>query len=504
MRIEVVAKNPAQVRGDAIVVAFTRLSRKRALPLAKYLGASASKRVVGEPGVLTWLEGRQTAAPRVCVACFGGLASEPGWAGSPTPDQTTHQRDLRSRQLGAAVEQACHDQGITRAVIAPLPDAINLAAFVGAIVVRGHSNIEFRPDDESSSLRRVTLCVEKEALRRVRQLVADVMVVSESVNLARTLTDLPANIGTPDEIVSRVRAATQGTALKVSSDGPAKILRRKMGLLAAVMRGSEHGASLLRMEHCPPGHKGTAPLVLVGKGVIHDTGGYNLKTSNTLHRFTDDKAGAAAVIGAMRAIAALKLPIRVVGLAPLVENVIGAKAYKPGDVLTAMNGTTVFVENTDAEGRLALADCLSWAAALKPRLVVDIATLTGAAWTALGGAFSAVFANDDMAMQAVCRAGVAATEPVWPMPIHPEHAAELDHHLAYLRNAGPGEGGASVAAAFLRHFVDYPWAHVDMAGHGSSQFGNALLGPGGTGYGVRMLVELARALSLEPNTETDG
>ena len=201
---------------------------------------------------------------------------------------------------------------------------------------------------------------------------------------------------------------------------------------------------------------------------------------------------AAAVIGAMQAIARLELPARVIGVAPLVENCIGAHAYKPGDVLTALDGTTVFVENTDAEGRLVLADCLTWASRSSPDLVIDLATLTAASDTALGPSFAALFTNDDAARGMLMDAGYDTGELLWPMPIHGEHRSALRHHLANMRNMGSQAGAASIAAAFLHHFTCYPWAHIDMAGRAVSAIEGELMGVGATGFGTRLLVRAAQ------------
>jgi leucyl aminopeptidase len=235
-------------------------------------------------------------------------------------------------------------------------------------------------------------------------------------------------------------------------------------------------------------------LVLLGKGVTHDTGAYNLKRSR-LHDMSYDKAGAAAVVGAMHAIARLALPVRVIGLAPLVENLIDAKAFKPGDILTALDGTTVFVENTDAEGRLVLADCLVYARRFEPDLMIDVATLTDAATVALGDPYAALFTNDDAARELMVAAGEECGELLWPMPIHAEHVAALRHHRARLRNIGSLGGAACSAAAFLRQFVDSPWVHVDMGDKGVATHERDDMGPGATGYGTRLLVCAAQAFA---------
>ena len=199
----------------------------------------------------------------------------------------------------------------------------------------------------------------------------------------------------------------------------------------------------------------------------------------------------------MLAIDALELPLHVIALCPLTENSVDAHAYKPGDVLTACNGATVYVENTDAEGRLVLADMLAWLQTFDPRpeLVVDLATMTSAIHAALGEPFAGLYCNEDRARDLLLDAAQVSGELLWPMPIHEIHDRNLGHHKADLRNIGVSAGSPSSAAAFLRAFVDYPWAHVDLAGKSHNEFSREYLGPGATGFGCRLLVEFARRLA---------
>jgi leucyl aminopeptidase len=269
----------------------------------------------------------------------------------------------------------------------------------------------------------------------------------------------------------------------------------KMRLVLAVGAGAGVPACVLVLEHNQRRRKDLPTLVLVGKGLTHDTGGYNLKVTEGLHDLTYDKAGGMAVIGAMHAIARLGVEAHVVGIVGLVENCVDANAYKPGDILEAMDGTTVYVENTDAEGRLVLADCLAYAKRYEPEMVVDVATLTGACSVALGAPFSGLYSNDDRVRDIMLRAGQTSDDLLWPLPIHPEHRELMGHRHAHLRNVGPRAGGASTAAAFLRHFVDYPWAHLDIAGKASFAEERSYTAPGATGVGCRLLVHAAQALA---------
>ena len=463
--------------------------RKRTLPLREHLRDRAERLVVAEPGALSWLESRNMSAPRVLMACLEPEATDVGLCGGASPQVAAAEQRQVLRRLGASIERACNELALRKVVLAAPPE-LDPALLVEGMLLRAYATTEFAPDEEASSVDDVVVCAPRRELSDIKARIAETQVVAEATNFARGLADLPANVGTPQAIVERARQATApyGVRAKVISVSEARKLG--MGLFAAVAAGSGVPGSILVLEHAA---RADAPtLVLLGKGITHDTGGYNLKRTARLHELTYDKAGAAAVIGAMQAIARLELPARVIGVAPLVENCIGAHAYKPGDVLTALDGTTVFVENTDAEGRLVLADCLTWASRSSPDLVIDLATLTAASDTALGPSFAALFTNDDAARGMLMDAGYDTGELLWPMPIHGEHRSALRHHLANMRNMGSQAGAASIAAAFLHHFTCYPWAHIDMAGRAVSAIEGELMGVGATGFGTRLLVRAAQ------------
>jgi leucyl aminopeptidase len=503
MRVSVTARHPRQIRADVVVVPFAASVHPRRLPLAEHLRERAGRLVLAEPGALTWLESRRMTAPRVLMACTDveGDVEDAGHCGSLSDESRAAERQRGLRRLGGAIERACDQLGLRKVVIAP--GAVDRIALLEGMLARSHATTEFVPDEEASSVQEVVLCSSRDAkasdARRVERAVA----VAEATNFARTLADLPANVGTPREIVSRAKRATAAYGVAASTITAAGAKKQGMGLFCAVAAGSGAPGSILVLEHGAMKRRDLPTLVLVGKGVTHDTGGYNLKRSDRLHELTYDKAGAAAVIGAMQAIARLDVAAHVVGVTPLVENCIGPQAYKPGDVLTALDGTSVFVENTDAEGRLVLADCLTWVSRFSPDLVIDIATLTSASDTALGSSFAALFTNDDGARGLLLEAAAASGELLWPMPIHAEHRAVLRHHMAHLRNMGGRSGAACVAAAFLRHFVRFPWAHVDMAGKAANPFDREDAGTGATGFGTRLLVRAAEAFAAAASGERE-
>ncbi|MBI5156516.1 MAG: leucyl aminopeptidase, partial [Acidimicrobiia bacterium] len=236
-------------------------------------------------------------------------------------------------------------------------------------------------------------------------------------------------------------------------------------------------------------------LAVVGKGIVFDSGGLSLKPADSMETMKTDMSGAAAVFASMQAIAALRLPVRVLGIAPLTENMPGGSALRPGDVLEIRNGKTIEVLNTDAEGRLVLADGLSLAAEQRPDLIVDIATLTGAISIALGEKIAGLFGTES-AVNRVAEAAEAAGERVWRMPLPADYRKNIDSDVADMKNTGPRYGGAINAALLLKEFVgDIPWAHLDIAGPARAAEAEHYVPKGGTGFGVRTLVELARRMS---------
>jgi leucyl aminopeptidase len=241
---------------------------------------------------------------------------------------------------------------------------------------------------------------------------------------------------------------------------------------------------------------GEGPLLaLVGKAVTHDTGGLSIKPAAGMHEMKFDMSGGAAVLGALQAIAALELPVRVLAVVGSTENTINGSAMKPGDIVRAMTGTTIEVNNTDAEGRLVLCDCLAYAVAQGAERIVDIATLTGGIVTALGTTYAGLFATDEDLAAAVTAAGAAAGELVWRMPLHAEYDDQIKGRYADIVNSESRKAHPIQGASFLKRFVgDVPWAHLDIAGTGHDN-GRAYTAKGGAGWGVRLLLELARAQS---------
>jgi leucyl aminopeptidase len=316
--------------------------------------------------------------------------------------------------------------------------------------------------------------------------------IADSVNFTRDLVNQPAGAKPPQALAERA-AAIPGVAVEIVDEEEAR--SRGYGGLLAVASGATSPPRMVLLSYEPEGAR--VSLGLVGKGIVFDSGGLSIKPANMMETMKTDMAGAATVFGAMRAIAALGLPIRVVGVAPLTENMIGGAALRPGDVFTAYGGKTVEVLNTDAEGRLVLADGLGIAGEADVDLIVDIATLTGAAKVALGQLIGAVVGNDEEAVQTVLAAGRFAGEKWWQLPLEREYRSKMDSTVADVKNVADDRwGGAINAALFLAEFAgDGPWVHLDVAGPARAEKSEHYQVKGASGFGVRTLVELADQMS---------
>jgi leucyl aminopeptidase len=320
--------------------------------------------------------------------------------------------------------------------------------------------------------------------------------VARWVDLARDLANAPPNELTPEALAARAASAVREIEhVQVEALDRREIESLGMGAFAAVAQGSTHEARLIVMRYTPPSADGAVTLGLVGKAVTFDTGGISLKPALAMDSMKGDMAGGAAVIAGTAAIAELALPLKMLTVVAAAENMPGGNAFRPGDIVRALNGKTIEVTNTDAEGRLLLADALTYAREQGATHIVDVATLTGAMELALGDLYAGVFANDDSWRDEVLAAAAASGDHLWPFPLHPRYRRYVDSDFADLKNSSPlKQASPALAAEFLREFAgEGPWAHVDMAGPAylERSRGDYLTQRGGTGWGVRLLVELA-------------
>jgi len=384
----------------------------------------------------------------------------------------------RARELGA------------RALCWELPHHVGdeiAAALVEGTVLAGYrfDRYRARPDDEPPQLLEVVVSAHHDVAEAVRR----GAIGARAQNLARELQDTPANDLPPAALGER---AQELAGIDVEVHGRDWLAEQGMGAFLAVSQGSDHEPAMIVARY----ERGDGPLLaLVGKAVTHDTGGLSIKPAAGMHEQKFDMSGGAAVLGALQAVAALELPVRVLAVIGSTENTIGGSAMKPGDIVRASNGLTIEINNTDAEGRLVLCDCLSFAVAQGAERIVDLATLTGGVITALGSTYAGLFATDDDLAASVTAAGQAAGELVWRLPLHAEYDDQMKGRYADLVNSESRKAHPIQGASFLKRFVgDVPWAHIDMAGT-AHDTGRAYAAKGGTGWGVRLLLELTRASS---------
>jgi leucyl aminopeptidase len=311
--------------------------------------------------------------------------------------------------------------------------------------------------------------------------------VADGTVLARDLANEPSNVATPEYLAERAHKISEKYGMEIVVLDRTSIEEEGLTGLATVGRSASNEPYFIVLEHRGGGD--SAPIVLIGKAVTFDSGGISIKPSAGMEDMKFDMSGGAAVLGAMEAAGALDLPLNVVALVPATENLPGGDAFKPGDVLQMHSGKTVEIVTTDAEGRLILADALSYARRYEPSAVVDCATLTGACAVALGDHASGLMGNDEDLVAELKTAGETTGERAWPLPLFGEYTEQIKGDTADIKNSGGRRGGALTAGAFLKEFADFPWAHLDVAGTAYGKKGNAYTTKGATGVPARLLIE---------------
>ncbi len=393
-----------------------------------------------------------------------------------------------ARTLAVAVPAEASD-------VATAARAAAEGALLGAYAFRHYKS---KKDEAPAGLRSLLVAVPggRARSREVKDALALAREVGAAVSWARDLVNLGPADCTPTRLADAARALSREAGLRCEVRGPREIAALKMGMFLGVTRGSAEEPRLVTVSWTPPGAAARKPpVVLVGKAITFDSGGLSLKPTDSMVTMNTDMAGSAAVLGAMRVLATLRPPFPVHAVLGACENMPGGRAYKPSDVLVAFDGQTVEITNTDAEGRLVLGDVLAWAAKRwKPALMVDVATLTGACMVALGMTTAGLFGPDGPVVDGVLAAARAAGEEVWRLPMVESLKEQLKSDRADFKNTGERFGGAISAAHFLHAFAkDAPWAHLDIAGPSHSPKERGYVAKGGTGFGLRTLVELVRA-----------
>jgi leucyl aminopeptidase len=513
MRISVESQDPARVEADLVALPLFQFdpARFRMTPrvaaldraLCGQIGAViASGDFRGRKDQSLVLYGQRGQSPKRLLLLGIG-------------EESRAEADLLRRAAAQTVAATAARRGGRAALCVPAsrrlrPPAVAQALAEGAVLA-GYRFDAYRTQapanqEEPREVTQLALLFERTPDARAARAAAHLgSVVAESQNVARALSNEPGNALPPEALAREATRVAREVGLAVRVFDVAELRRRKMGGILAVGQGSANPPRLIVLElNAPPrGGRGKRKpaaarrrptICLVGKGITFDSGGISIKPAASMDEMKHDMSGAAAVIGALRAAALLRLPLHVVGVIGAAENLPSATAYRPGDVVTTMSGRTVEVLNTDAEGRVVLADALHFAREeFSPEAIVDLATLTGACVVALGPWCSGLFGNDERLVERVRRAGENVGERVWPMPLWDAHKEAVRSTVADLKNTGGRDGGAITAAAFLASFAgDTAWAHLDIAGTAWTQKVEPAQPKGATGVGVRLLVELLR------------
>ncbi len=500
MKITIQQGNITDISADVLIVnLFQGVERPAGATgaLDKALGGRISELIAlgdcsGKLGDTTLLYSHgAVAAPRILVLGLGKRDAFDLHAA-----RTASARAIaRAAKLGAAtVATIVHGAGV-----GGLEPAQAAAALAEACLLETYRMPRQSSREEKTRRIQEVVVVEYDAARvpLLEQGLRTGTIIAESVNFARDLEALPANIATPAMIADTARRMAAEVGLQCTVLEKADMEDLGMGILLAVAKGSDQPPQFVILEHNAQRRQDLPTNVLVGKGITFDTGGYSLKvaSASSMWRMKDDMTGAADVLGILRAAALLDVPLHVVGLAPLTENTINGRAQKPGDVYTGMSGKTMEVISTDAEGRMILADALAYAGRYHPDAVIDLATLTGAIGIALGPHAAGLFAGDEALGQRIQAAAERSGERVWPMPMYDDYAAAIRSDFADVKNstAPLKRMGVSTSAKFLQHFTeDYPWAHIDIASMAWIDKARPMYPNGASAFGVRLLVQLLR------------
>jgi leucyl aminopeptidase len=497
MKIVVTTRSPKEVNTDLLVIPLPEKGVQKALTTLasrfRLRGDHARRDFAGKEGQALVLYGGKSGPKRIA---FIGLGS--------TPSDRESVRNAAAKAASVAAELELG----TVAWDLLTSGGDHLARDVVEGFALGSYRFEkYQTEDPKRAVRQLSLVTNNDSVDSVRAEGRRALEVAEATGFARDLVNLSPGDKTATDLARLASESAQAHGHTATVWDKKRIKKEGFGGLLAVNRGSSEPPTFTILEWNPENAENDQPIVLVGKGVVFDTGGLSLKpTLNSMDKMKYDMAGAAAVIGAMEAVARLELPLHVVGLVPATDNRPGFHAYVPGEVVHMHSGATVEVLNTDAEGRMILADALSYAKSLNPALVIDIATLTGAQVVALGTFAAAILANAG-AMEAgrldeMIAAGERCGDRVAPLPLWDSYKELLKSDVADIKNVGSRHAGTITAGKFLEHFVAYPWIHLDIAGPAFAETARGYRVKGGTGFGVRLFVEFLEGL-VGPEAEDD-
>jgi leucyl aminopeptidase len=387
------------------------------------------------------------------------------------------------RGAGNAARTLTHSSVVASALHSASADTDGVTAAVQGFLLGSYRFTEYKTKPQRSKMERIVLLEDAHA-----GAVSRGTILAEATVLARDLINEPASKLYPETFAARAMEVARRHGLECTAWGADELHARGFGGLLAVGRGSANPPHLIQLRYAPAGARGK--VVMIGKGITFDSGGLSLKDAKQMEEMKTDMSGGAAVVGAMSALSRLGIGVEVLGLVAAAENVPSSHSLKPGDVIEHYGGTTSEVLNTDAEGRLVLADALAYASEQEPDAIVDAATLTGSIMVALGRKAMGLFSNDEGLTEELRAAADLAGERVWPMPLYDDYRSDLDSEVADIKNVGPRWGGAILAALFLREFVGkgIPWAHLDIAGPARAERDFDEVVKGGTGVATRTLL----------------
>jgi leucyl aminopeptidase len=402
------------------------------------------------------------------------------------------------RQVAGHTARQARDMGL-KSITVPIPpetqddwaQAAVEASLLSLYEFKQHKSQNDDSEDENKTLESMTFLVGSEAEKSlIEGIVERGQTIANGTILARDLSNQPGNHLTPVQLAEKAQEAAETAGLSCTVFDKQTLEEKGFRTLLAVAQGSVEEPRFIIMEYTPEG-EGQDTVALVGKGITFDTGGISLKSGGGMHEMKHDMSGAAAVIGAMQVIGHLKPNVRVIGVIATTENMPGSTAIKPGDVVTSYGGKTIEILNTDAEGRLILADALGWTAQYEPKGVIDLATLTGAVITCLGHIAAGALGTDGVLMEKVKKAADKTHERVWELPLWDDYDEGVKSKIADVQNIGDGTAGTIAGAAFLKKFAEgYPWVHLDIAGTAWGMKGSTYIPESASGYGVRLLVQL--------------
>lgn len=501
MDIQITKQTVQEVACDTLILAVTRKPGEGGLVLSQHAAAAnellgglitesnAEGEFKGASGELLTLHPMgKLAAKRVLVLGLGkqeAISIQSLQRASATAIR--HAQKTGARQIALALWSGEQHIDSTQAA----------QALVEGVLLGQYTFRKYQSSQHDQAITQLRILAEGADTAKIERAIQKAQILANATNLARDLINEPPNVLTPSELAARAVAMAKQSGLEYEVFEEEKIAELKMGGLLGVTRGSAEPPKFIILRYRGAPQSTDKGLALVGKGITFDSGGISIKPAAGMDEMKGDMGGAAAVIGAMQAIAALKPTLNVTALIPTCENMPSGTAYHPGDILRIMNGKTIEIVNTDAEGRLILADALSYASKEGLSPIVDLATLTGGIVVALGYTMTGLFSNDELLTDELLAAGQTAGEKYWPMPMDEEYAELIKSDIADIKQTGGRNASSVTAAKILENFVgDAKWAHLDIAGTSYNDSKKSYQEKGATGVAVRTLAELALRLAL--------